>query len=245
MNKCPRINKHKLEGVYNSRICPNCFGPASFEEQMRGYLEEEEHYLCLLCGKKVDKGRILSRERTCYEHAEEATCVPHIEAGTSIGYLCLCCVTFWVKRLTGLTDHQKNILGYFTKGRAIPRYKEEALGIGSASTVSGTTGLVLQGKRTPRPKCFLVLMELLKTSRQTGTAQDVTHLIAAVGWPKRSPKEDRLSKKEYWGNIFPGWRRTDALKSFPAKEKASALIIVRELAGVLNRSESTSWSKYR
>lgn len=194
------------------------FWSASFEEQMRGYLEEEEHYLCLLCGKKVDKGMIYPENGLLYtaerhmrshiEHAHQSVFVYLLNLG---------------KRLTGLTDHQKNILGLFYQGKSDTEVQKE-LGIGSASTVRNHRFVFKEKER--QAKVFLVLMELLKTRDKQAPA-NVTTSNSSRRLPKRhqrrSAEQERILGKYFL--VGPD----GPLKSFPAKEK-HRLIIVRELA---------------
>ena len=102
------------------------FWNASLKELKRGYIEESDSFICLLCGEQVEKGIIYPHEDVLYE-AERYMRI-HIEAShqSVFDYL-----TKLDKKFTGLTDHQNQLLRLFYQGKSDKEVQEE-LEIGRA-----------------------------------------------------------------------------------------------------------------
>lgn len=130
------------------------FWTASPEELKKGYVEEGEHYICLLCGKKIEKGIIYPGDGILYEAVRYMSV--HIDQAHKSVFECLVQLD---KRLTGLTDHQKSMLQLFYQGKSDGEVQRE-MGIGSASTIRNHRFVLKEKER--QAKIFLVLMELLK-----------------------------------------------------------------------------------
>ena len=45
----------------------SCFQNATIDELKRGYIDESESYLCLLCGEQIEKGIIYPEDGKLYE----------------------------------------------------------------------------------------------------------------------------------------------------------------------------------
>ncbi|MBP1934040.1 DUF2087 domain-containing protein [Ammoniphilus resinae] len=127
---------------------------ASIEELKKGYTLETDQYVCLLCGTQFEKGRIYPDQDRFYD-AERFTQI-HIEQyhGSVFEYL-----IHQDKKITGLTDHQKNLLHLFYQGKSDPEVQKE-MGIGSASTIRNHRFALKEKER--QAKIFLTLMELLQ-----------------------------------------------------------------------------------
>ncbi|TEB05999.1 hypothetical protein Psch_03041 [Pelotomaculum schinkii] len=193
------------------------FWSASPEELKKGYIEEEAQYICLICGKKIEKGMIYPGEGILYEagryirvHIEEAH-------GSVFEYL-----VQLDKRITGLTDHQKSLLQLFYQGKSDGEVQKE-MGIGSASTIRNHRFVLKEKER--QAKVFLALMELLKDKNKRSPGYLPPHKTAGMIDDRYNITQEEREKvlKTY----FP--EGTDGLlKTLDMKEK-NKLIVLREM----------------
>ncbi len=194
------------------------FWNASLEELKKGFIQEDDYYLCLLCGEKVEKGIIYQNEGVFYE-AERYIRV-HIEKAHRSVFEYLIQLD---KKLTGLTEHQNNLLQLFYQGKSDEEVQEE-MGIGSASTVRNHRFALKQKER--QSKVFLVLMELLKDRDEYAPTFLSIHKTARMvddRYNVTQKERDKILRK-----YFPeGLDRP--LKTFAIKEKYK-LVILREIA---------------
>nr|WP_216369328.1 DUF2087 domain-containing protein [Brevibacillus sp. MCWH] len=194
------------------------FWNASLEELKRGYILQDEHVVCLLCGKRLEKGVVYPADGVFYE-AERYMRV-HIEQAHQSVFDYLIRLD---KKLTGLTDHQNRLLRLFYQGNSDADVQKE-LGIGSASTIRNHRFALKEKER--QAKVFLTLMELLKErDKYAPTFIDVHHTARMVDdrYNVTLDEYDKLLKK-----YFPAG--TDgSLKTFPSKEK-HRLVVLREIA---------------
>ncbi|HBC95030.1 MAG TPA: transcriptional regulator [Pelotomaculum sp.] len=193
------------------------FWSASPEELKKGYIEEEAQYICLICGKKIEKGMIYPGEGVLYEagryirvHIEEAH-------GSVFAYL-----VQLDKRITGLTEHQKSLLQLFYQGKSDGEVQKE-MGIGSASTIRNHRFVLKEKER--QAKVFLALMELLKDKNKRSPGYLPPHKTAGMIDDRYNITQEEREKvlKTY----FP--EGTDGLlKTLDMKEK-NKLIVLREI----------------
>lgn len=190
---------------------------ASIEELKKGYIEAGDDYVCLLCGKKIEKGVIYPWEGVLYE-AERFMCMHIKDEHLSVfEYL-----VRLGKRFTGLTDHQKNLLQLFYQGKSDGEVQRE-LGIGSASTIRNHRFALKEKER--QAKVFLVLMELLKEKNKPLPGYLPPHKTAqGIDNRYNITLEDReLILRKY----FPAGVDSQ-LKTIKMKEK-SRLVVLREI----------------
>ena len=188
-------------------IISDLFWNATFEDLKCGYVQEKDQYVCLLCGKKIEKGIIFPEAGVLYEASRYMQF--HIEQvhQSVFDYL-----TQLDKKVTGLTEHQTKLLQLFYRGKSDEEVQNE-LGIGSASTIRNHRFTLKEKER--QSKVYLVMMELLKEK-----AKPATSVISAPKTPKF--QEDRLLK-----TLFP--EGTDGpLRTFSVKEKHK-LIVLQEI----------------
>lgn len=193
------------------------FWNADIEELKQGYIEEENHFLCLLCSKKIEKGIIYQDSGILYE-AEKYMKV-HIEQSHDSVFDYLIQLD---KKLTGLTEHQNHLLRLFYQGKSDTDIQKET-GIGSASTIRNHRFVLKEKER--QAKLFLVMMELLKEKDQHAPSFLPLHKTAKMVDERYNITEDEMEKtlKKY----FPeGIDRP--LKKFPLKEKQK-LVVLREI----------------
>jgi hypothetical protein len=200
----------------------NLFWSASLEEMKKGFIEEEDACICLMCGETLEKGMVYPYEDRYYL-AEKYMAV-HIEkAHTSVfDYL-----IGMDKKLTGLTDHQKRLLTLFYQGKNDKEVQEE-LEIGSASTIRHHRFALKEKER--QAKTFLTMMELLKEKDENAPTFVPVHKTATMVDERYNITQDEQDKilKKYFSH--------GALTKFPPKEK-QRLVVLREISKQLKKDD--------
>jgi hypothetical protein len=194
------------------------FWNASVEELKRGYIQEKEYYICLLCGKKFEKGIIYPDDGIFYE-AERYVRI-HIEKVHQSVFEYLIQLD---KKFTGLTDRQNSLLRLFYQGKSDIEVQKEA-GIGSASTIRNHRFVLKEKER--QSKVFLTMMELLKEKDKHAPTFLELHKTARMVDDRYNITKEESEKilKKYFPEGIDG-----PLKTFPLKEKYK-LIILREIS---------------
>ncbi|WP_429842976.1 DUF2087 domain-containing protein [Brevibacillus sp. FIR094] len=194
----------------------DAFWSASLQEWKQGYIEQDEHYMCLLCGEQVEKGIIYPVEGALYEASRFMR--HHIETvhGSVFTHL-----SQLDKRLTGLSDHQVNLLRLFYQGKTDAEVQHE-MGIGSASTIRNHRFALKEKER--QAKVLLVMMELLHEADKHQSSND-----AKSSKQKNISKEDEAEEyaaivKRLLPNGLSG-----RLERFPRKQKHK-LILLEEIS---------------
>jgi hypothetical protein len=201
------------------------FWNASMDELKRGYIEESDAYLCLLCGEQIEKGIIYPHESILYE-AERYMRI-HIEKTHQSVFDYLIGLD---KKLTGLTEHQNKLLRLFHQGKSDADIQRE-MSIGSASTIRNHRFVLKEKER--QAKTFLAMMELLKEKDQHAPAFVPLHKTARM-------VDDRynITQKEQ-EEIIKKFFQEGHLKKFPPKQKQK-LVVVREIAKRLDGERTYS-----
>ncbi len=193
------------------------FFDASLKELKQGFTKDNNNYICLLCGKKIEKGIIYPDGGVYYEAGRYIRI--HIEKEHQSVFEYLINLD---KKQTGLSDHQNSLLRLFYQGKTDHDIQKE-MGIGSSSTIRNHR-FVLKEKEH-QAKVFLVLMELLK-DKDKRFLSGLPRLEAAGMVNNRysiTQEESEKILKKY----FP--EGTDGpLKTFSMKEK-SRLVVLKEL----------------
>ncbi|MDQ0272671.1 DUF2087 domain-containing protein [Cytobacillus purgationiresistens] len=194
------------------------FWNASLSEMKRGFVEESENYICLLCGKTTEKGIIYGKDDIFYD--AEKFLKKHIEDihGSVFEFL-----IDLDKKLTGLTDHQNRLLRLFYEGKSDNDIRQY-LGIGSASTIRNHRFVLKEKER--QAKLYLTLMELLKEKDKHKPSFIDIHQTARMVDDRYNVTEEE--KDEIVMKFFPEGVLA-ALQSFPPKEK-QRLVVLREIA---------------
>lgn len=192
------------------------------EELKQGYTEDKISYICLLCGKKIEKGIVYPYENRLYE-AERFMRI-HLEHTHQSVFEYLISMN---KKLTGLSDHQKNLIRLFYQGKNDKEIQQD-LDIGSTSTIRHHRFVLKEKER--QAKVFLTLMELLKEKDEHAPAFLPVHSTATMVDERYNVTEEEQNKilKQY----FPKGT-TQSLTRFPSKEK-QRLVILREITHQLN-----------
>ncbi|QGQ48455.1 DUF2087 domain-containing protein [Metabacillus sediminilitoris] len=194
------------------------FWNASIEELKQGYIQQQDSYICLLCGEEIEKGVIYPHENFLYE--AERYMRMHIEwaHGSVFSYL-----IGLDKKLTGLTDHQNHLLRLFYQGKSDAEIQQET-GIGSVSTIRNHRFVLKEKERQART--FLTMMELLKDKDQHAPSFVPLHKTAKMIDDRYNITEEEQEEivKKYFPEGPKGY-----LKKFPLKEKQK-LVVLREIA---------------
>jgi hypothetical protein len=193
------------------------FWNASHEELKNGFIEEESHFTCLLCGKKIEKGIIYPFENIFYEAKKYMQFHIRQEHCSVFEYL-----VNMDKKLTGLSKHQNELLRLFYMGKRDDDIQKE-MGIGSSSTIRNHRFVLKEKER--QAKIFLVMMELLKANCAKSPGLIPPHQTAKMVDDRYSITKEENEKilKKYFTNGPEG-----PLETFDMKEK-SKLAVLRQI----------------
>ncbi len=202
------------------------FWRATLAELKQGYIQESDSYICLLCGEKFEKGIIYPHEGILYE--AERYIRMHIETVHQSIFEYLIGLD---KKLTGLTDHQNQLLRLFYQGKSDKDVQTE-MEIGSSSTIRHHRFVLKEKER--QAKIFLAMMELLKEKDQYAPAFIPPHKTAKMVDERYDITEEE--QQEVMKKFFTE-KPHCCLKKFPQKEK-QRLIVLREIAKQLDNERT-------
>lgn len=194
------------------------FWSASFEDLKCGYVQERDHYVCLLCGEKIEKGIVYAEEGVLYEAGRYMRI--HIDKVHQSVFEYL---TQMDKKVTGLTEHQTSLIRLFYQGKSDGEVQKE-MGIGSPSTIRNHRFALKEKER--QSKVYLVMMELLKEKGKHATtflSPPKTAKMVDDRYNVTQTESDELLKK-----FFPEGTE-GPLKTFSIKEK-NKLVVLQEIA---------------
>lgn len=194
------------------------FWNSTVDEMKQGFIEDENHFTCLLCGKQIEKGIIYPVGEVLYEAGKYM--MKHIrdEHGSVFNYLnCL------DKKLTGLSEHQSRLLGLFYEGKSDGEV-QKIMGIGSASTIRNHRFALREKEKQARS--FMVMMELLKERNKNAVSVVNPHKTATMVDDRYNLTEDENEK--LINKYFPEGPR-GRLKTFSMQEKHK-IVVLREIA---------------
>ncbi|MDN4072190.1 DUF2087 domain-containing protein [Fictibacillus terranigra] len=195
------------------------FWEAPLEDLKKGYKEDGQEFVCLLCGNTIEKGIIYPENNVLYE--AEKYMILHIgrEHGSVFQYL-----VGLNKKLTGLTDHQNRLLRLFYEGKSDVEIKQE-MEVGSTSTIRNHRFVLKEKER--QAKMLLTMMELLKEKDQHAPPMITPHQTATMideRYNVTKEEKEKMVKKYFIDG-------TMALKTFPSKQKQK-LIVIREISSL-------------
>ncbi|MCQ6264221.1 DUF2087 domain-containing protein [Fictibacillus sp. WQ 8-8] len=205
------------------------FWEASLEDLKKGYVEEDHHFVCLLCGNTIEKGIIYPENDVLYEAEKYMTLHIGSEHGSVFEYL-----IGLNKKLTGLTDHQNRLLRLFYEGKSDEEIKQE-MEVGSTSTIRNHRFVLKEKER--QAKMLLTMMELLKEKDQHAPPMIATHQTATMidaRYNVTKEEKEKMVKKYFIEGSM-------ALKTFPSKEKQK-LVVLREITSLFS-SDTTYTEK--
>ncbi|WHY71424.1 DUF2087 domain-containing protein [Fictibacillus enclensis] len=203
------------------------FWEAPLEDLKKGYLEEKEQFVCLLCGNEVEKGIIYPQDNILYEAEKFMNLHIQNEHASVFDYL-----IGLNKKLTGLTDHQNRLLRLFYEGKSDTEIKKE-MEVGSTSTIRNHRFVLKEKER--QAKMLLTLMELLKEKDEHAPSLIAPHQTATMVDDRYNVTKEEQEKmlKKYF---IEG---SKSLKTFPAKEKQK-LVVLREISTLFHPKETYS-----
>ncbi|UOQ49902.1 DUF2087 domain-containing protein [Gracilibacillus caseinilyticus] len=198
------------------------FWQASIQELKKGYIEEQDHFTCLLCGTHIEKGVIYPHHDLLYDAKKYMRI--HIEQSHQSVFDYLLKMD---RKLTGITEHQKRLLQLFYLGKNDKEIQTE-LEIGSSSTIRHHRFALKEKERQARN--FLAMMELLREKDQHSPQFAPVH-------PTATMVDDRYNvtkaeKIKIIDKFFPEGV-ANGLHNFPPKEK-QRMIILGEIAKQLD-----------
>lgn len=194
------------------------FWSASLKDLKNGFTEEQGSYVCLLCGKRIEKGIVYPFDNIFHEAKKYMQL--HIRQQHLSVFEFLIDMD---KKLTGLSDLQKNLLRLFYTGKKDEEIQKE-MGIGSSSTIRNHRFVLKEKER--QAKVFLAMMELLKENNTKSSGLIAPHTTAQMVDERYSITEEENEKilKKYFTAGPDG-----PLKTFDMKEK-SKLAVLRQIA---------------
>ncbi len=195
------------------------FWQLSMEELKSGFTESKDYYICLLCGKRIEKGMIYTDEGLLYEAYKYIKIHIAREHGTVFDYL-----VSLDKKVTGLSDHQSQLLKLFYHGKNDEEIQNH-LSIGSKSTIRNHRFVLKEKERQAR--VFLAIMELLR-ERDEVLPTDAGIIWAPPGQPGSTVRKGKGEKDKLLRKYFP-LGIDGPLKSLNMKNKTRR-IVMNEIA---------------
>lgn len=193
------------------------FWEASIEEVKSGIIETEKEYICVVCEKIFEKGRIYEIDSNLYD-AKKAAELHIAEAHESmLSYLLQMNSTF-----TGVSGVQGEIVKLISKGLSD---KEIAASLGVAGSTIRNHRYKLREKEK-QARLFLAMMDLLSesSSKKISTLEKET-----ICDPHKSATalDDRynITDKEKADTLKTYMDENGALKNFPVKAKKKIIVL--------------------
>lgn len=203
--------------VFEVNDISEIFWNAPVEDIKKGYVFNAPtgEYICLICGRSFEKGIVYPDNGVFYD-AERAV-RNHIdnEHISVFDYL-----LNMDKKLTGLTDLQRNLLSYFHNGYSDTDIVSEIDG-GSTSTIRNHRFALRQ--REKQAKVFLAIMGLLEENKTQRKQKPVSIHKTATMVDERydlTEEENEEIIKKYFKEGSDG-----RLSEFPVKEKRKIAIL--------------------
>ncbi|HWQ89561.1 MAG TPA: DUF2087 domain-containing protein [Desulfitobacteriaceae bacterium] len=196
---------------------------SSLADLKRGYSEEAEYLICLLCGARIEKGLIYQADNVFYEAEKYMGLHIKNSHGSVFEYL-----LGMDKKITGLSSHQNNLLRLFYQGKSDTEV-QAALNIGSSSTIRNHRFLLKEKER--QAKLFMVLMELLrangKLKESDRKGSEVLKPLKSVPKPVKGYQVSAEENSKILQKYFPQGPE-GPLATFNIKEK-SKFVVLKQL----------------
>jgi Trp operon repressor len=193
------------------------FWTATVDELIKGFIEDEEGYSCIICEERHQKGRIYEINSELYD-ARKATEL-HIEQNhkSMLQYLLGMNSDF-----TGVSEVQREIIALIAQGLSD---KEVAAKLGVAPSTIRNHRYKLREKEK-QGKLFLAMMELLSKNIN----KKINKLDKDVIWDAHKTAttlDDRynITDKERKDTIATYIDEHGALKTYPSKEKKKVIVL--------------------
>lgn len=210
------------------------FWNASLEEIKKGYMEQSESYVCIICGEHFVKGEIYSVENKLYD-AEKAMKLHNQAAhGSMLSYMLGMSTHF-----LGITEIQKQLVTILATGAAD---KEVATQMGiNASTVRNHRYRLREKEK--QAKLFLAFMQLLQEAQDKPLAVvDDSKLCETSKTATMVDDRYDVTETEKEKIIKTYFDEVGRLKTYPAKEKRK-IIVLQHLATQFKKGKLYSESE--
>lgn len=183
-----------------------------------GFIESDRYFECLACGREVEKGLVYKEGETFYEARRFME--SHIARSHGSVFEFLLGLD---KKITGLSDHQTELLKRFYKGFSDQQIQQE-LEIGSTSTIRNHRFALKEKERQAR--IFMTLMELMHEHENEKPRYVQPHETATMvdDRYKVTIEEAEEILKKYFPEGLEG-----PLSTFKMKEKCK-LVVLRHIA---------------
>jgi hypothetical protein len=188
------------------------FWEATLDEIVKGYRWDvsKKHCSCMICGHTFDEG-IIYPVGDLLLNAEKAV-VSHIQREHNAMFYHLLNMD---KKLTGLTDIQKEVLQHFFEGLTDQEIIAKQEGINSASTIRSYRFKLRE--REKQSKVFLALMMSLNKESEFVPMHRTAKLV----------DERYMITQDETEKVMKSYFKDGRLKAFPVKEKKK-LIVIRQ-----------------
>lgn len=193
------------------------FWNSSVEEIKRGYTANEKSFICLICGKDIEKG-IIYPDNGVYFEAEKYIRYHLVKEHNSMFSFLL----DLDKKYTGLTDLQKKLLNYFYKGLSDNEIIKSEEG-GNASTIRNHRFSLREKEK--QAKVFLSIMEILKDKNEFKDEFIEIHRTANMiddRYRITEEENDKVLKSQFKEGL------EGKLSNFPKKQKQK-LVVLRNI----------------
>ena len=189
------------------------FWESSIEEISNGYKKVDDCYTCLLCGEAFMDGMIYQVDEQFYEARKVVQLHLHMQHDSVFDYLLKL-----DKKYTGLSDHQKELMGYFKVGMADKEIVEK-MDLGSSSTVRNHRFKLREKEK--QAKVFLSLMSLLNDKEKKQTEERLVHFHKGA-----KMVDDRyITTETEREKILATFFKDNKLTVFPSKEKRKLIVL--------------------
>jgi hypothetical protein len=178
---------------------------------------ESKERVCLVCGMTFEPGRVYPSGEAFFDQARAAS--EHIETEHGGIYSFLLSLD---KRLTGLTEHQRELARMFKEGKTDAAI---AHGLGGLSASTVRNHRFAFREKAKQARIFLAIAELMERAAPAASEFVAVHRNATMVDERYAVT--KAEDEEIASTYFDG----DALKRFPRKEKHK-LPILRRIAAL-------------
>jgi len=189
------------------------FWNASIDEMKQGYLYNPklQKYICLICGETFEKGVIYPQGDILYDAERSAKNHVAKEHGTVFNYL-----INMSKKYTGLSDIQRELIGYFYEGLSDKEIIKKTGG-GNTSTIRNHRFRLKEKEK--QAKVFLAIMALLENHKEDGENLINIHKGATMVDERYAITETENER------IVRTYLKDGKLTTLPRKEKRKIIVL--------------------
>lgn len=207
------------------------FWNSSIDEIVKGYVEDDEEYKCVICEETFEKGRIYEMQSKLYDARKRAELHVEEKHGSMLQYLLEMNPAF-----TGVSEVQGELIALMSQGLSD---KEIAKKLGVAQSTIRNHRYKLREKEK-QARLFLAVMKLLSTS--TNKAINKLENEAICDAHKTATTVDdryNITDREKETIIKNHMDDKGALKTYPVKEKKK-IIVLEEISKNFSKGKTYS-----